>query len=129
MAVWRKFLSDGGLTFVQRKVKPGSVNTYRFRVTNSKSMNIWIGLEHEEPKYEWWFWLKDGWKFESKDNEWVEYTSGRVQNGDVITMIVDGEHATFKVNDVDLGVAFTDQKLLNNWVFPCIFIVDVPDQV
>ena len=71
--------------------------------------------------------MKDGKRFESKDNEWVDYTNGKVQNGDVISLIVDGEHASFKVNDVDLGVAFTDNRFLSNRLYPCIFIIDVPD--
>lgn len=57
----RKFLSNGGLAYVQRRVVPGAVNIYRFRVTTSlERMNTWIGVEHQNPKFEFWLRLKDG---------------------------------------------------------------------
>jgi hypothetical protein len=53
-------------------------------------MNIWIGMEHQDPKYEWWFRLSDGKKFESEENEWLDYSVSKIKNGDVITMALDG---------------------------------------
>ena len=59
------------------------------------SLNIWIGLEQISPKYEWWVRLKDGKKFESKDNAWFDFGNIGAQNNDVITMIVDGENVSY----------------------------------
>ena len=89
-ATRRKWLSDGGLVYYTRKIKPTCINTYRFGVSNSSKFNIWIGLEQQEPKYEWWFRLSDGKKFESDDNEWLPYSDIKIKNGDIVTMIVDG---------------------------------------
>ena len=72
-------------------------------------MNIWIGLEMTEPKFESWFRLQDGKKFDTSSNQWTEYTSSKVVNGDIITMTVENNILSYKLNDIDLGRAFIDQ--------------------
>lgn len=110
-----------------RKVKPGCVNVFRFRALSSR-LNCWIGLEQLNPKYEWWFRLKDGKRFESEDNQWIEFSNtANIKSGDIIQMTVDGENLSFKVNDRDLGVCFTDPKFKGNDIYPCVFIIDVQD--
>lgn len=46
-------------------------------------------------------------KFESSENNWVEFGKCQVSNGDVVTMILDGENLLFKINEQNLGVAFS----------------------
>lgn len=44
-------------------------------------------------------------------------------------MTIDGENISYKVNDRDLGVCFTDKRFVTSQIFPCVFILEVPDQV
>ncbi len=72
--------------------------------------------------------LSDGKKFESEDNEWLNYAQ-KIPSGSVVSMTLDGETLSFKVNDHDLGVAFHDKRLSSNRIYPCVFIVDVNESV
>ena len=80
-----------------RNVSPRKLNTFWFKVTNSK-LKIWIGLELIDPKFEWWVWLDDGKKFES-GKEWIDYASTQFKNGDIISMIVENGSLWYQVNE------------------------------
>ena len=92
-------------------------------------MNVWIGLEQREPRYEWWLNLSTGHKFETASNAWVPFTSNKVEVGEVVLMMVEGDTLSYKVGSTHLGVAFRSEKLRSGKVDPCVFVQDVPDKV
>lgn len=111
-----------------RKPKAACVNQYNFKIKSSK-MKIWIGVQNQDPKYEWWMRLSDLSKFQSEDNEWTEFAQGKVKSGDVVSLILNGESMKFMINGHDLGQAFLDRRLLSKKLYPCVFIEDANDAV
>jgi hypothetical protein len=44
----------GGYAYIERRIEENAKSIYTFKILNSSKMDIWIGLEQEDPKYEWW---------------------------------------------------------------------------
>ena len=105
------------------------MNCYRFKIQASKKMNLWVGMQQTEPRYEWWVRLNDGKKFDSGDNAWSDYTDYKFKPGDIVEMTSNGENVSFSVNDKPLGNAFADRRLAGENIFACVFIVDGGDFV
>ena len=69
-------------------------------------MDIWIGCEQQTPKYEWWYRLMKGTKYDSDDPEWQHFTHVRPKPGDIVTMVIEEGNMTFYNNQDLVGVAF-----------------------
>lgn len=118
------------MILLKRRVKELCVNTFNYKILGSRNLNIWIGAEISDPKYEWWFKLDNGTVFCSDQNSWQQYSSQKVVLGDIITMVIEGDTMTFYLNSKSLGVAFKDPKLkTHNLVSPCIFLSSASDRV
>lgn len=130
MARWWRWLSDGGLVYVNREIDHSFINTFRFKVIKSKNMEIWIGLEKKKPRLEWWFWLRDGAVYDSDSGDWMPYAKPVIAMGnDEISMQLDGSELSFIVNGKNLGVAFNDKWLSEPLIRPFVFIGNHQDKV
>lgn len=120
----------GGYAYIERRIEENAKSIYTFKILNSSKMDIWIGLEQEDPKYEWWLWLKNGVIFQTQGSGWEDFTKEKISKGGEITMGIEDGAVTYFYNKKNVGTAFWDDRLKNpNSIHPIVFLQNKDDVV
>ena len=121
---------EGGYGFVKWAINPDGKNIYNFVVTASVEMDIWVGIQWEEPQYEWWVNLRDGHIFESKEPSWKPFTDAEFQIGDLISLGVHNGIFSLFHNWKKVGDPFKSKLLRESEnMYPSVYMTNKKDTV
>ena len=121
--------SEGGVVFLNREVDPNACNLFEFRVRYSESLDVWLGIERESPKFEWWFNLQKGQKFQSALDRWDHYTDRVPSQDETVVMKVEGDQLSYSIGGENLGICYIDERLKFGSIRPIVYIGDSSGEV
>lgn len=117
---------DVGIVHTTESAVENEQKTFKFKILSSTNMNIVMGadrVQNGEVKQAWLYTLATGEKGDCNGNI-TPYTETIPKEGDEISMIFSSGHLSFKINETDLGVAFSTDDLNTTEVFPSLMLGD-----
>jgi len=104
------------------------VNEFTYKVLKYK--DILIGLECDDPNFEWWWRPKKSLKYRTGLKKGETFTNVILVAGDLISLVVKKDEISILVNNSPLGILFRDANLLKfDQIFPFVYISSTEDSL